>query len=171
MNPLTPRLRVCTFVILLFLAFHVTAQTQQSKKEKAAAEAAATKNLIDSKNYLFEARSTTPSCVKFKRLSYGYYVKISGDTLISNLPFFGKSTAPTLPSENNGISFTSINFEYKVEQRKKGGWDIIAQPKDYGDIQKMIFTVFENANASLQVISQSRSAISYSGYITAPKQK
>jgi hypothetical protein len=164
-------LRLSVIVSFLMLIAFSASQAQQTKKEKQAAEAAAMKDLILSKSYLFEAQSTTPSGGRLKQLSYGYYVKVMGDTLVSYLPYFGQSHAPTLPSESDGINFTSTLYEYKVEDRKKGGWDIIFIPKDYSDVQKIYLTVFENGNASMQVTSQSRSNISYSGYVTSPKKK
>jgi len=163
--------KLCLFLILVTSTSSQLCFAQDSKKEKQAAEAESTKNLISNKQYVFEAQSTTPTGGKLIQLSYGYAVKVSGDTLISNLPYYGRSYTATLPSENNGVNFTSVNFEYKIEERKKGGWDIIMIPEDYSDVQKLFLTVFENGSASLLVISKSKSNISYSGYITAPKQK
>ena len=59
----------------------------------------------------------------------------------------------------------------KIEELKKGGWEIIIVPDDYKQVQKIFLTVFENASATLQVTSQSRSPISYSGNLVTLKKK
>ena len=160
-----------TFLIPL-VAFVVTAaNAQDSKKDKQAAEAAATKNLLDTKRFVFQAQSTTPTGGKLIQLSFGFYLKVSGDTMISYLPYYGRSYSPTLPTENNGMNFTSTDFEYKIEDRKKGGWDVDIVPTDYTDVQKITLTVFENGNTSAQIISKSKSTINYSGYIVSPDKK
>ena len=91
--------------------------------------------------------------------------------MISYLPYYGRSYSPTLPTENNGMNFTSTDFEYKIEDRKKGGWDVDIVPTDYTDVQKITLTVFENGNTSAQIISKSKSTINYSGYIVSPDKK
>jgi hypothetical protein len=88
-----------------------------------------------------------------------------------DVPYFGRAyTAPMDPTKG-GIQFTSTKFEYKETKRKKGGWEILIKPKDTQDVSQMVLTVSETGFASLQVISNNRQPISFSGYVDEKKSK
>jgi hypothetical protein len=74
-------------------------------------------------------------------------------------------------SSEGGIHFTSTNFEYKVTERKKGGWDIVIKPKDVQAVQEFNFSIFDSGSASLQVNSTNRQPISFNGYVSEKKKK
>ncbi len=100
-----------------------------------------------------------------------YDVTVSRDTLISHLPYFGRAyTAPLNPSES-GLDFTSTNFSYTVTPHKKSGWDVVVKPKDNTSVQQFSFTIYTNGTASLNVISTSRDAISFNGYIQKERKR
>ncbi len=100
-----------------------------------------------------------------------YDLQLSNDTLVSELPFYGRAyVAPMNPSEA-GIRFTSKQFDYKIEEKKKGGWDITILPKDTRDVRQMFLTVSEDGNASLHVLSNNRQSMNFTGYITARNKR
>ena len=125
------------------------------------------KNYIDAKRFVFNAQSATPMGGRFVQLTGGYDLKISPDSVISYLPYYGRAYSAPLDPSKSGIQFTSTKFEYTKSERKKGGWDIVIKPKDVQDPRQLILTVSAGGNATLQVISNDRQAISFSGYITA----
>lgn len=120
---------------------------------------------LDAKDFVFVAQSISPLRGGLRQLTTYYDVKITGDTLVSNLPYFGRAySAPVNPSDG-GLSFTSVSFDYTVKSRKNGGWDIAVKTKDLPDNQSLFFTVFDNKSASLQVTGNNRDPISFSGYL------
>ncbi|MDR3711690.1 MAG: DUF4251 domain-containing protein [Puia sp.] len=160
------------FVILLFglalLAWHPPVMGQDSKKAQKAARITA---LVDSQTYVFKAQTATPLSGQLRQLTYGYDLTVTPGSVVSYLPYFGRAyTAPVNPSEN-GIEFTSKDFEYTKTPRAKGGWDITIKPKDVRNVQQMILTIFDNGSGTLQVLSTSRSQISFNGNITSIKKK
>ncbi len=161
--------------VFIFLIIAVTPMqhvcAQDSKKEKEAAQITAVKKMVDERNYVFVPQSVSPLKGKTRQLTSGYDLKVFADSLISYLPFFGRAfTAPINPADG-GINFTSSDFEYNAEARKKGGWDISIKPKDVNDIQQLLLTIYDNGNAYLTVYSNNKDAISYNGYIRARDQK
>ena len=86
--------------------------------------------------------------------------------MISNLPYYGRAYSASINPSENGLNFTSTNFDYTVTPRKKGGWEVLIKPKDANDVREMTFTIFENGTASLYVTSNNRESISFNGYIT-----
>ena len=154
-------------LMMFFLASLVNTLTAQSTKPSAEI---LTKGLVDSQQYIFHAQTVSPMNGRQIFLTTDYTIKVSKDTIMTDLPYFGRAySAPINPSEG-GIRFTSTSFGYKVTPRKKGGWDITIQPKDARDVQQMILTIFDNGKADLRVNSNNRQPISFNGYITGVKK-
>jgi hypothetical protein len=137
----------------------VTAQPSDKQQE--------IENSIKSRHFIFVAQTLSPMSGSMRNLTSVYDLKVSGDTLISSLPYIGRAySAPINPSEA-GFNFTTTHFNLDQKPRKKGGWDIIISPKDAGDVRQMVLTAFPNGSATLRVTSNNRQPISYNGYIKA----
>ena len=126
------------------------------------------KKLIDSKTYVFHAQSATPMGGSTRQLTSYYNMTLTGDSLVTYLPYFGRAYTPTMPNEA-GLDFISSNFTYKVKERKKGGWEITIEPKDQRNVRSMILSISESGYTSLNVTSNNRQPISFYGYISEKK--
>lgn len=158
---------LCLFVLFFSLiAFNLQVANAQKTKT---AKTEIIKNLIDSQRYVFHAQYVMPANGSQRFLTSDYLVTVLKDSVISYLPFFGRAYSAPINPTDGGIKFTSTNFWYKLENKKKGGWDIIIKPKDAPDVQQFALSVFENGNASLQVISINRQPISFNGYVEGIK--
>lgn len=151
-------------VMLLFICLGSCMEKANAQKQPSAKEALI-KNLVDSQQYIFYAKSVTPMAGRQRFLTSDYTVYVSKDTVISDLPFFGRAYTAPINTSDAGIKFTTISFDYKVTSRKKGGWDIIIQPKDVSGYHQLNLTVYTNGTAYLNVNSTSRQSISFNGYI------
>ena len=127
------------------------------------------KNLVEDQNYVFIAQTALPSTGSSRQLSPDYTVKVSKDTIISDLPYFGRAYSAPIGKLDGGIKFTSNNFDYRKEVHKKGGWDILIEPNDVREVQQLSFSISENGYTTLNVISTNRQAISFYGYIKGGK--
>lgn len=125
------------------------------------------KNWIEAQNYIFVPQTVLPAGGGSRQLNPEYSVKISKEAVISDLPYFGRVYSAPLGKNDGGIKFTSNKFDYSKKVRRKGGWDIMIKPKDASEVQQLSFTISENGNASLRVISSNRQSIAYNGYIKA----
>jgi hypothetical protein len=157
-----------SLLALSAMAFTMTSRAQNAKDND---KAAATKQLIEAKQYVFIAQSAMPLSGRVRQLTPDYDLKVKKDTIVSWLPYFGRAYSAPMDPTQGGIQFTSTSFQYTVTPRKKGGWDISIKPGDARDVQQMQLSVSETGYASLQVISVNRQAISFNGYITAIKEK
>ena len=129
------------------------------------AKSEAVKSMVESKRFVFMAKSATPVKSGIKQLTSDYTLKVTPDTIISNLPYFGEVTQPLASPSDGGIKFTPPDFDYKIENRKKGGWEISMLVKDVRYGPRIGITIFENGAASVQVNSNDRQPISYDGEI------
>ncbi len=96
----------------------------------------------------------------------GYELKVTADSIVAYLPYYGRSySAPISPSDG-GIKFTSKKFDYKSSKGKKGNWDIDLNIKDATESYRLNLTISENGYGSLSVNSNNKQSISYQGYLT-----
>lgn len=130
-----------------------------------------TQQLLESKNYIFKAESVNPPRGRFRQLTSEYDLVVTGDSVIAYLPYFGRAySAPINPTEG-GIKFTSADFEYLMDKKKKRSYEIVIKPKDAQDVQALYLTVFDNNKASLRINSTNRESISFNGYIMPGKDR
>lgn len=147
---------------LIFLTQFSLAQNAQTKPPL---KSEATENLIANRSFVFEANTMIPASGRTKQLTTSYSIIINNDSIVSDLPYFGRAYSAPIGTADVGLSFTSTNFEYTVSQNKKSGWDISIKLKDQQDVKQLWFTVFDNGTATLNVNSNNREAISFTGFI------
>jgi hypothetical protein len=152
--------------VVLGAAFFFSAAFESCKSTQAQGASGNAKELITAQRYVFKVQTVLPMGGRTRQLTSDYDLKVSKDTVISYLPYFGRAfTAPMDPSKG-GIQFTSTDFEYTVNERSRGGWEILIKPRDVKEVQQMMLTISDNGYGSLQVTSTNRQPISFNGYIT-----
>ena len=86
MTPFKKLLPAALFLIAVFGSTQlVLAQKSDSTKELAI------KNLVDNQQYVFYAESVTPMSGRQRFLTSDYAVAVGKDTVVSDLPYFGKA--------------------------------------------------------------------------------
>ena len=132
-------------------------------------DAAAVKNMVDAKNFVFKAQYVNPQSGRSIPVTSEYDLVVSSGQVVSFLPYFGRAYSVPINSEG-GIKFTSTSFDYTIKS-KKNKWEVRIRPKDVTEVQDMYLTIFENGRASLRVINTNRQNISYDGYIVEGKSQ
>jgi hypothetical protein len=151
--------------IIAFICLPGIGLAQQQKKDKKAE----IKTMVESQNYVFKAQTALPTAGAIRQLTSDFDLRVSKDTIVSDLPYFGRAyTAPLNPSEGP-LEFTTTKFQYTMSNNKKGGWNVTIAPKDVTDPRELIMTIFDNGSASVVVNSNNRQPISFNGYITSKK--
>lgn len=163
-------LRIIVILLVVFAGLKGV-YAQDSKKEQRVQKAAEIKQMVNARNFVFKAQFALPMGGSSFQLTSDYDVKVSKDTVICFLPYYGRAySAPINPSEG-GIKFTSKDFQYNVTNKRKGGWDIVIKPRDVRDIQQLTFYISESGYGSLQVTDNNRQPISFNGYYEKNKEK
>jgi hypothetical protein len=156
-------IKAFTAFIGLFVA-GTLAVTAQKTDKKAAKEAAITK-MVQAKKYVFHVDTSIPMGGRSRRETPGYTLKVQPDKIIAEMPYYGRAYNAGYGGSDGGIRLNTAKFEYTVENRKKGGWDISIKPTDSKDIQQFNLTIQVNGSATLQVTSNNRQPINFDGYI------
>lgn len=156
------KLKSALFVCLL-AGFFVAGCS--SSKHAAQLSSTDVKNMIDSSRFDFVAERMTPLRGRSRYLTSRYDLTVKKDILISFLPYFGRAQVAPMDPSKGPLSFTSKNFTYDVTQKKNDEWQVLIRPKDFSDVQQLIFNIFGNGTATLNVVSLNRDAISFTGHI------
>ncbi len=154
---------IFAFFVFSLFAFPIIAQEKGKQL---------TLDLVKSRHFAFNAESVNPQRGSVRYLSSGYDLVIKGDTVIAFLPFFGRAYSTPINTNEAGIKFTSTDFDYSSEKKKKNRWEIRIKPADTPEIQELFLTIFDNKKAFLRINNVRRESISYNGFIkeTSPRR-
>jgi len=144
---------------VLFIASRANAQADQ----------ATVKSSIESKQFIFHAQTALPTSGRSRQLTTDYDLRVSPDSLISNLPFYGRAYSVPYGSGDGGFNFTSTKFEYTATPGKKRGWNISIKTKDVTDFREFSLSLSDDGYGTLQALSNNRQPMSFTGYITEVK--
>jgi len=160
-------MRLLNCIIFLVLTSSVVHAQDATKTDKTLD----VEQLIVDKRFQFVPRSADPLRGRTIFLSAGYSLTILPDSIVSDLPFYGRAYQASMNPNDAGFKFTSTDFSYAVKERKKGGRDITIKTKDVKGSPQMTLFVGKDGTSSLRITSVDRQAISYSGYIKKPNGK
>src|SRR5262245_23382147 len=100
-----------------------------SNATNAQPDEATVKTCVDSKQFIFHPQTALSASGRGRQLTSEYDLRVIGDSLVSNLPFYGRAYSATYGSSDGGFNFTSTKFEYAATPGKKKGWNISIKPK------------------------------------------
>ncbi|MDB5060424.1 MAG: hypothetical protein JWP67_267 [Mucilaginibacter sp.] len=155
------------FALFISLQMVGPAIAQTKKQTRDAAKAAEVKKQIDAKNFTFQARYMYPMGGGQRYLNTDYDVRVTKDSLIVFLPYFGVAYAGAgyNSNEDNGIKFTSTKFDYQSQLKKNGTWYVVIKPQDSRTTNQLAFNISPNGSADLSIISTNRQRIRFDGYL------
>ena len=123
--------------------------------------------LVKQKDFIFTAQTYTSSSFGSKRLTDYYTVKITKDSIIGNLPYYGQSYTAQINLTDGDIIFTSLKYDYSFVEKKNGKFLVTILPKDERTIvQKLFMTIYSDGKTQLDVLCRSREPITLNGYIS-----
>lgn len=124
---------------------------------------------IENQNFTFHANNAQPMSSSPVNLNYNYYLKVAKDTIIANLPYYGRSDVAPIDARDISIDFTSTNFSYSVNKKNDGTYEVKIEPKDITNRQNQgisfLLRVSKNGYATLNAFPVNRQNISYYGTV------
>ena len=163
-------------ILMLFVIFSlantlVEAQTKEEKKrlkeETAQKEYEATKLLIDSGSYTFQANwANTQKGRRINLQGNPTYLKMDDGNVDAYLPYFGNIQSPTIGG-GGAIEFegTVKNYKAKYNDKKKKA-TILFNAKNTSENFDINLSIYKSGSASLSISSNKRNSITYDGIIT-----
>lgn len=151
------------FLISIALSFTATVSPVYAQQKDSSTQQLS--NRIDARKFIFKAQTATPQTGSFIQLNYLYDITISGDSIISYLPYYGRAFVAPMNIQDAGLEFTATDFIYDVEKQKDDEWLVTIETKGLRDNYKLLFTIYNNGQAQLQVSSNNRLPIRFDGYV------
>lgn len=158
----TSILKPVILFLLVTFSIQIKAQSDQDKR-------AQLKSLIDSKKYHFNALSAGTLRGKTIQLNGEYFLFMNQDSLIADLPYYGRSYTADYPATDLSIRFKTTRFTYTCDTTKKGGWSMTIIPKNQPRASKIYMSVSPDGYCNMSVNSNSRETISFYGTILPSK--
>ncbi len=155
-------------VAFFFIALFTNAQEKSKKELKAEKKIELQKEvdvLVNSKEFIYQATTALPSGMRSMNLSgNSNYVKFKPNHIESYMPFYGRVYSAAPYTGEGGLKFQGEPQEFTVEKGKKN-YSVTAVVKGGTDNYTLNMSVNFDGSASLSIISNNRSTISYNGQI------
>jgi hypothetical protein len=158
-------LKILIILVLIVSAGLNSASAQTPKKSKKAIKEENVKASVEGKKYTFLTTFALPQRGGGRQLTSEYDLRVTPDSVISYLPYFGRAYFDVPYNGDSGIKFTSTKFSYDVKEKKKGGWEITIKPTDVKNIERLTLYISTDGYASLSVNSTNRDYIDFNGYL------
>jgi len=166
--------------VLFILALSVLITTAGFSQEKTKKELKAerkiekqkqTEALVNSKEFIFTARTAMPQGGRSINLTTNPgSVEFHPDMIKSDMPYFGTVTgAAAYGGRDGGMKFEGKPEGYTVTA-KKNGYQVNAEVRGENDTYRLSLSVSSEGSSSLSITSNNRSVISYNGEISAPEK-
>ena len=131
-----------------------------------AEEARSFKTAIENRVFVFQAHTAHPMAWRSVNLDYGFYLKVSPDTIQAYLPYYGRAYKAPISPDESGVKFISTDFDYQIKEGKNSRLDITIKPKDIaGKSYVLYLSAFPAGNCSLSVQDPDRQHIHFNGII------
>ncbi|NER13600.1 DUF4251 domain-containing protein [Leptobacterium flavescens] len=163
-------------ILLLFSAFMINTADAQSraerkklKAEKADAEYAQMKELVNSGAFVFEAQWATPlGSSRINLLANPNHLKIRDGEADTFFPYFGfiRTGGSSYNRNGGGIEFRGEPVKYTTEfNDKKRAIILKLSAKNDAELYDVILTINRSGTATASVNSSFRSSIFYEGFV------
>ena len=143
-----------TAVLILLTSFVSFSQDKEAGLEHA----------LHLKRFVFIPQTMTPLAGPSRAVTSDFELRLSGDSLISYLPYFGRAYAP-VELNSSGLNFIRTDYTYSVSS-DNNGWTIRVDFDDQRSVRQMQLFVSRSGYGTLQVLSNNRQPISYYGSIS-----
>lgn len=169
-------MKIKTSVLIIFLSFLLIngfsqdKTKQELKEERKIEKQKQTEAMVNAREFVFTGETAFPMGGRSVDLTTNtYYMKFHPDRIESELPFYGRAYSGAGYGGDTGLKFEGTPEEYTVIKTKKE-YQIDAIVKGEQDTYRISLSVGFEGSASLSVISNNRSSISFSGEISAPEK-
>jgi hypothetical protein len=160
-NSLVRILSLTFFVFCLTNAIGQEKSKKQLKEEAKLEKHKQTALLVDSKEFVFVAKTAIPQGGRTINLTAEYTLEFHPDLIKSDLPYFGRAFSGVGYGGEGGMQFEGKPLDLNIEKKKKS-YDIAVNVKEDNDSYFLMLSVYFDGNAYLSIRSNNRSTISYS---------
>ena len=156
-----------SLIFLVAILFMVSCGSLHNSQEKVTAEqkSAQIQDSIHARTFTVEFNYVNPMRMPPHYLTTAYTLRLCGDSLVSELPYFGRAYRAN-PADNDR---SPLSFSGRVREAKmvkgKNDYTITFKTKNGIELLEYTLNLFSNGQAYLSVSSSDREPISFNGAI------
>lgn len=123
-------------------------------------------NHIESRDLSIDVNRAIPAQGRSIALTGGFYLRIEGDTVHSQLPYYGEVYSAPIGGIDDGLTFSKPLFAYRVVEDKSGRSTIIFNVRTAEDLYTYTIEVWhDTGRSSITVLPRNRQAIDFMGTV------
>jgi hypothetical protein len=158
------------FLLLTFVVFSQGKSRSALKEEKKIETQTQIEDMVNAREFVFVARIALPQGYRAVNLTTNpNSVKFHPDLIESDMPFYGTAYSGIGYGGDSGMHFKGKPEDFTMVKGKKN-FQVNVTVKGENDTFKLMLTISFEGSASLSIISNNRSTISYQGEISAPEK-
>lgn len=157
-----------SLIFLVAILFMVSCGSLHNSQEKITAEqkSAQIQDSIHARTFTVEFNYVNPMRMPPHYLTTAYTLRLRGDSLVSELPYFGRAyRANPADNDRSPLSFSGRVGEARTIKGKKNDYTITLKTKNGIELLEYTLNLFSNGQAYLSVSSSDREPISFNGAI------
>ncbi|MBP1640105.1 MAG: hypothetical protein H6Q17_1688 [Bacteroidetes bacterium] len=155
----------CFLLIGLLVFSGIVWSQNENRQSKKAAKEAKVKKVVESGRFQVTMNQAHPMGGRMISLTPDYTLTLARDSAISYLPYFGRAYSAPLNSEG-GIKFAELMRDKKISfNAKKGNYILNFKVQAKEDTYHFFITVWLNGTATVNVTSNNRQGIDFSGEV------
>jgi hypothetical protein len=168
-------MRIVLLTLILFFSLSSVYSQNAGKKSKKrlkaelkAEQIRQIRDILNSKNFVFKAKTVNPVNMKQMTLRSDFGVEVRGDSIFSYLPYFGNEYVRDFSSyKNSPLGFMLPITKYS-RSGTNNGYKIQMKVKNENEFINLIFHISKTGYTSLSATFLIRQSISFEGEILIP---
>jgi hypothetical protein len=153
------------FAMIFTTGFSQEKSKKELKEERKLEKQKQVEDMINAREFRFVGRTALPTGMRSVNLSSNYnYMNFQPELIVSEMPFFGKAYSAVGYGTDTGVKFKGKPEKFDIIKKSKN-FEIEAEVRGNSENFRISLTIGFEGNATLTIISNSRSTISYQGDI------
>jgi len=158
---------VIIFPVLVFSQEYNSMIQKDTRAEKKDKIEAAVKKIVDSDEFIFTIRTANPMVGPSINLNADYQIKITHDSVYTNLPYFGEATRIDYGNTEGSINLKDIMYDFgKNFNSKNSFYEIRFKVINRKDTYTINLNISSLGYGNLRISSNNSQTISYDGILS-----
>lgn len=151
---------VCLFIIFFLGIMPIQAQVIQKEQNPY-------EQILKEQDFTFTAQAYATASSEKKQMTDPYSFKVSLDSIVGVLPYYGQSYTAQINLTDGSIKFNILKYKYEFMEKKKGRYQVAIKPEDKNTtIQSFYMTIFTDGTGQVDVLSRNREPMTFYGSIS-----
>jgi hypothetical protein len=148
-------------ILVFVIGLHQTSAQVALKEQNVYAQ------ILKEQDFTFTAQAYATASSEKKQMTDPYSFKVSLDSIVGVLPYYGQSYTAQINLTDGSINFSIQKYTYEFMEKKKGKYQVAIKADDKNTtIQSFYMTIFTDGTGQVDVLSRNREPMTFYGSIS-----